>query len=187
MWTVWPGTARWTADAFRLRYLIIASVGLATVVALVEIAVAARRVGEIVGPSAPRTLSGRYLTARLDDDCDLDYAAERWALYDPGRHLWAYALAPEGVTPYVFAFARYLPVWFRDPAVTVSGPPDWVANARITADEESTLARMQTLLGLRDQDLAADADHVRRMRVLAQVEAGRLPSVDAPIELATGE
>ncbi len=64
---------------------------------------------------------------------------------------------------------------------------DAMADSRITADEEKTLARMQTLLDLRDQDLEADADHLRRMRLLAQLEAGRLPSVDAPIELATGE
>ena len=64
---------------------------------------------------------------------------------------------------------------------------DAMADSRITADEEQTLARMQSLLGLRDADLSADADHLRRMRLLAQLEAGRLPSVDAPIELATGE
>ncbi len=64
---------------------------------------------------------------------------------------------------------------------------DAMADSRITAEEETTLGRMQALLGLRDQDLAADADHLRRMRLLAQIEAGHLPSVDAPIELATGE
>jgi hypothetical protein len=128
-----PVAARWTTDAFRLRYVMIAAVGLATITALVGVTIAERGVQQIVGPAAPHSLSGRYLTARLDDDCALDRASERWALYDPGRHLWAYSLTADGATPYVFAFARYLPVWFRNGGADIVGPPDWHANARIQA------------------------------------------------------
>jgi len=62
-----------------------------------------------------------------------------------------------------------------------------MADSRVTQDEDATLRRMQELLGLTERDLAADAAHVRRMRLLAQVERGELPEVDAPVELAAGE
>src|SRR5512142_168759 len=58
-----------------------------------------------------------------------------------------------------------------------------MADSRITEDEAATLHRMQELLGLTDRDLAGDAAHLRRMRLLAQIERGELPDVDAPIEL----
>lgn len=62
-----------------------------------------------------------------------------------------------------------------------------MADARVTADEDATLTRMQQLLGLSDRDLAADASHLRRMRMLAQLDRGQLPSVDAPVVLPPGE
>lgn len=61
-----------------------------------------------------------------------------------------------------------------------------VADARVTADEAATLAQMQKLLGLTDADLADEAHH-KRMRLLAQLEAGGLPLVASPIPLASGE
>ncbi len=62
-----------------------------------------------------------------------------------------------------------------------------MADSRITEDEATTLHRMQELLGLTDRDLAGDAAHLRRMRLLAQIERGELPDVDAPVELPVGE
>lgn len=62
-----------------------------------------------------------------------------------------------------------------------------MADSRVTEDEAATLYHMQELLGLSDRDLAADAAHLRRMRLLAQVERGELPDVDAPVELPAGE
>lgn len=64
---------------------------------------------------------------------------------------------------------------------------DAMSDARITADEDATLTAMQELLGLSERDLAGDAGHVRRMRLLAQLERGQLPSVDSPVELPSDE
>ncbi len=62
-----------------------------------------------------------------------------------------------------------------------------MADARVTEDEAATLHHMQELLGLSERDLAADAAHVRRMRLLAQIERGELPNVDAPVQLPLDE
>src|SRR5688572_25738813 len=45
-----------------------------------------------------------------------DRARERLPLLDPERHLWAYALDVDGVTPYLFAHAFHHPVWYVGPA-----------------------------------------------------------------------
>lgn len=62
-----------------------------------------------------------------------------------------------------------------------------MADARVTPEEDATLHKMQDLLGLSERDLAGDAAHVRRMRLLAQIERGELPEVDAPFDLPVGE
>src|SRR5512141_482227 len=62
-----------------------------------------------------------------------------------------------------------------------------MADARVTEDEDANLRHMRELLGLEEEDLAGDARHSRRMRLLAQLERGDLPSVEAPIELPAGE
>ncbi len=62
-----------------------------------------------------------------------------------------------------------------------------MADSRVTPDEDATLLQMQQLLGLTERDLAGDAAHLRRMRLLAQVELGQLPDVDAPFDLPPGE
>ncbi len=62
-----------------------------------------------------------------------------------------------------------------------------MADSRITEDEEATLRHMQELLGLSDRDLAGDAAHLRRMHLLAHLEHGRLPEVDAPVDLPADE
>jgi len=62
-----------------------------------------------------------------------------------------------------------------------------MADSRVTEDEDATLRRMRELLGLEEEDLAGDAAHVRRMRLLARIERGELPIVDTPIELPAGE
>jgi len=64
---------------------------------------------------------------------------------------------------------------------------DVVADARVTAEEEAQLRRLQMALGLSEDDLAADRDQVRRVRLLAQIENGRLPVVRAPLDLTAGE
>jgi len=60
---------------------------------------------------------------------------------------------------------------------------DW----RLTPEEEAALARLREQLGLSEADLAADADQLRRLRLIAQVERGELPEVASPVALAPGE
>src|SRR5690606_29694978 len=62
-----------------------------------------------------------------------------------------------------------------------------VADARVTPEEEANLRRLQMQLGLTEHDLASDRDQIRRMRLLAQIEDGRLPEVRAPLDLAADE
>ena len=62
-----------------------------------------------------------------------------------------------------------------------------MADSRITADEEATLRRLQKLLALSDADLREDRQQVQRVHLLARVERGDLPMVDAPIALDPGE
>lgn len=64
---------------------------------------------------------------------------------------------------------------------------DAVADSRITEQEDETLQRMRAQLGLSDADLRADVEQLQRIRVLAAVERGELPLVDAPVQLADGE
>lgn len=78
----------------------------------------------------PHSLGGRLLTVRLGD-CDSPPSAE-WGGYDPGRHLWAYAIDPErGYAPYLFAFRRYSPFWIADSEIEAMRliPTDQQANA----------------------------------------------------------
>ena len=62
-----------------------------------------------------------------------------------------------------------------------------VADARITPEEDATLQRLQTLLGLSPTDLREDREQLQRVHVLARVERGDLPRVSAPVPLDTGE
>ena len=64
---------------------------------------------------------------------------------------------------------------------------DAVADARITEQEDATLKRLRDELALSDADLSQDVEQLQRMRVLAAVERGDLPHVDAPASLADGE
>jgi hypothetical protein len=64
---------------------------------------------------------------------------------------------------------------------------DVAADARVTAEEELRLRRLQIQLGLTEADLAADRDQVRRVRLLAEIEKGRLPTVKPPLDLAADE
>lgn len=66
---------------------------------------------EILGPEGPELVSGRYLTAKVGPCAGND--EEYWGRYESERHLWAYALALDGITPYLFAWSRYHPVQYR--------------------------------------------------------------------------
>ncbi len=62
-----------------------------------------------------------------------------------------------------------------------------VADARVTAEEDETLRRLQELLGLSQVDLRADRQQLQRVHLLARIERGDLPRVNAPVELESGE
>ena len=64
---------------------------------------------------------------------------------------------------------------------------DAVADSRITQEEDATLKRMREQLGLSDADLAADVAQLQRIRILAMVERGELPRIEAPVQMAEGE
>jgi hypothetical protein len=95
----------------RPRWLALSAL-LALVAAIVHIGAQSRLVAEVVGSAPPRTLAGRYLPMRVADCAAATTIA--WGGDDPLRHVWAYALSPSGVTPYLFAWSRYAPIWFRD-------------------------------------------------------------------------
>src|SRR4029079_756602 len=81
-------------------------------------------------------LSGRFLTVRLSE-CPYRGPDSRWGLYDSERHVWTYSMSVDGVTPYLLAFARYLPVWYRADQFSdqLFAPPEWTANAmRVSRD-----------------------------------------------------
>jgi len=65
----------------------------------------ARLVEEVVGGRPPRGLAGSFLPVHAAD-CGRA-ASYYWGDWDPLRHAWAYALSPEGVTPYLFARHGY--------------------------------------------------------------------------------
>jgi hypothetical protein len=62
-----------------------------------------------------------------------------------------------------------------------------MADARITQDEETTLQRLQKLLGLSPADLRDDRDQLQRVHLLARIERDELPRVNAPVSLDNGE
>lgn len=62
-----------------------------------------------------------------------------------------------------------------------------MADSRITTEEEATLRRLQKLLGLGDADLKEDRRQMQRVHLLAKIERGELPRVDAPVALDSGE
>ncbi len=51
------------------------------------------------------------MTAKVGPCADEDEGY--WGRYESERHLWAYALALDGITPYLFAWSRYHPVQYR--------------------------------------------------------------------------
>ena len=62
-----------------------------------------------------------------------------------------------------------------------------MADSRITSDEDATLRRLQKLLALNEDDLRADRQQMQRVHLLARIERGELPKVNAPLQLDPGE
>lgn len=64
---------------------------------------------------------------------------------------------------------------------------DAAADARLTPEEDATLHRLQRDLGLTENDIAADLTQVSRLRMLARIAEGQLPSVRSPVALVPEE
>jgi hypothetical protein len=64
---------------------------------------------------------------------------------------------------------------------------DAASDARLTAEEDATLTRLQEQLGLTERDLGADFSRVSRLRMLARIAEGTLPEVPAPVQLVPDE
>jgi hypothetical protein len=60
-------------------------------------------------------------------------------------------------------------------------------DSRLTPAEDQTLLHLQAQLGLSDRDLGEDREQLSRLRTLARLEAGQLPVIEVPIELAPNE
>ncbi len=62
-----------------------------------------------------------------------------------------------------------------------------LADARLTPEEDQQLIRLQQQLGLSEEDLGEDVNRLARLRLLARVEAGELPTVESPLPLVPRE
>ena len=64
---------------------------------------------------------------------------------------------------------------------------DAAADARLTADEDTTLTRLQQQLGLSEKDLGSDLTQLSRLRMLARIAEGNMPDVPSPVPLVPDE
>lgn len=94
-----------------IQRIAVAAVLLAFAGSLGDTLLRSTKLVEILGTSGPERVSGRYLTAQIGPCPPPGY--KYWGRYESARHLWAYALAPGGVTPYLFAWSRYHSVQYR--------------------------------------------------------------------------
>jgi hypothetical protein len=126
----WTVLAAGAAD--RARGVRAVLLGLAPLVALgaslAEVARRARQVEQVVGARGPERLEGRYLTVQIPDCANASSLV--WGGYDSFRHLWAYALGRNGVSPYLFSASRYQPIWYRSDTFRekLRGPPEHPMN-----------------------------------------------------------
>jgi hypothetical protein len=162
----------------RFRAALCAGVALALVAGQVEIATQARHLDRIVGDARIARLAGRFLTFRASD-CDHGQRSRSWGHYDPQRHAWAYALGPDGVTPYIFAFAQYLPVVYDGDqfARALRAPAEWDANAwRRRGDSTDChpwdVRQLRGALSYGDFDGVIAFGEPSRMEALADAQAG---------------
>jgi hypothetical protein len=62
-----------------------------------------------------------------------------------------------------------------------------MADEKLTPEEDEALQKLQAQLGLSERDLGDEVDGLARLRLLARVERGDLPSVESPIALVPHE
>ena len=126
----WTLLAAAAADRARgVRALVLALAPLVALGAsLTEVSRRARQVEEVVGRNGPERVEGRYLTVQVPDCANASSLV--WGGYDSFRHLWAYALGKNGVSPYLFSASRYQPIWYRGDTFRekLRGPPEHPMN-----------------------------------------------------------
>jgi hypothetical protein len=64
---------------------------------------------------------------------------------------------------------------------------DVLADARLVPEEDHALRALQAQLGLTDDELGHDHLQLSRLRLMAQIEAGAVPEIEAPIALVPHE
>ncbi|HEY3447825.1 MAG TPA: hypothetical protein VGK67_15825 [Myxococcales bacterium] len=135
-------------------------------------------------PAAHAPLKGRYLTYRLSE-LGLGRLSWNHGDYDSMRQTCAYVLSLDGRTPYLFAFARYLPVWFDSQQFQegTPAPREWDANeGHSLADDDAAnafdLRQIRKALEYRGYDGVIVFGSARRVEKLgAQLPAARLSPV----------
>ena len=111
----------------------------------------------------------RLLRSALDDGVlSADEAAELETFRQEG------ALTPREVRMAALAIYR---VALKDAA----------ADARLTAEEDVALRRLQEQLGLTEDDLGADFRQLSRLRMLARIAESNMPEVHSPVPLVPDE
>jgi hypothetical protein len=64
---------------------------------------------------------------------------------------------------------------------------DAISDQRLSPEEDQSLRQLQSQLGLSEAELEQDHTQLSRLRMLAQVTAGQLPTVEPPIPLGAQE
>ncbi len=115
-------------DAPRRRLAAVAFSSLALIASLFDLTARSHEVASLIAHPPKAAPPGAYLTARLNP---AKGTAPEWlGDYDPLRHAWTYVASPRAATPFAFAFARYLPIWYRAGAPDRFGPApkEWQFN-----------------------------------------------------------
>jgi len=126
-WTLLAASAADRARGVRAALLALSPL-LALGASLAEVSRRARQVEQVAGAHGPERVEGRYLTVQVPDCANASSLV--WGGYDSFRHLWAYALGKNGVSPYLFSANRYQPIWYRGDRFRegLRGPPEHPMN-----------------------------------------------------------
>jgi hypothetical protein len=131
-------SSSWAGWKSRARHLIPLASAALLANALVEVRGRALELESRLEPPQHAPLAGRYLTFRLSD-VGLGRLSWNHGDFDSARSMYTYVLSAKSLTPYLFAFAHYLPIWF-DSAKFIQGtrpPREWDANEGHTYTTEA--------------------------------------------------
>ena len=122
--------AVWISRGGRATQLaVVAAVALSLGSAAADLAREAETVTAVVGAQPQRRLSGKFVTTVLPT-CE-SRGRSPFGTYEPLRHIVDMWLTVDAATPYVFAWNRYHPIWYRPDVYRreLRGPVEWVTNA----------------------------------------------------------